>query len=357
MTKFIEISAIAFAAAMLVPFAAQASDKEYKFILTSEAGDRDSVLGKAMRDWASMIEEKSDGRMDVEVFYQGELGGQQELFDQLVKGNVHLMITWPQTSYDPRIGVNYVPYMVMGWEDAVVAFGDDGWVRKVMDPVYADIGMKYFGPFPEGFGGIATKNRYATSYEEAQGIKVRSQPIFPLPQTVQAMGFEAVPIDWAEVYTSLQTGVVDGDSSNVIYWDYEYFRDQLDYFVQTSHNFSSYSLLMSAKTWEEMDAEDREIVESSASEVIAKQFREAKAEDEKWIAAAQEFGMEYIVPTPEEKAAWVERVRAEVWPQVEEALGSEIMDIIRANATVPGADTAKEDVGTSAEEAEAIEQE
>jgi TRAP-type C4-dicarboxylate transport system substrate-binding protein len=144
-----------------------------------------------------------------------------------------------------------------------------------------------------------------------------------------------VPIDWAEVYTSLQTGVVDGDSSNVIYWDYEYFRDQLDYFVQSSHNFSSYSLLMSAKTWEELDAEDREIVESSAREVIEQQFRDAQAEDEKWIAAAQEFGIEYIVPTPEEKAAWVERVRAEVWPQVEEALGPEIMAAIRANATMP----------------------
>ncbi len=83
--------------------------------------------------------------------------------------------------------------------------------------------------------------------------------------------------------------------------------------------------------------EDREIVETSAKDVIAEQFRKAKAEDDKWIAAAQEFGMEYIVPTPEEKTAWVERVRAEVWPQVEEALGSEIMDVIRANATVPGA--------------------
>jgi hypothetical protein len=46
-------------------------------------------------------------------------------------------------------------------------------------------------------------------------------------------------------------------------------------------------------------------------------------------------GMEYIVPTPEQKAAWVERVRAEVWPQVEEALGAEIMDTVRANASAP----------------------
>lgn len=312
-----------------------ASDQSYKLVLTSEAGDRDSVLGKAMQKWATTIEENSKGSMKVNVFYQGELGGQQELFDQLVKGNVHMMITWPQTSYDKRIGVNYVPYMVMGWEDAIDSFGQSGWIRELIEPVYKDIGLKYFGPFPEGFGGIATKGRYATSVEEAKGLKVRSQPIFPLPQTIQAMGFQAVPIDWAEVYTSIQTGVVDGDSSNVIYWDYEYFRDQLDYFVQSSHNFSSYSLLMNGETWEGMDEEDRGIIKNSAQSIIDQQFKDAKTEDEKWIKASQEAGMEYIVSTPEQKLAWVTKVREVVWPQAEEALGKETMDIIRKNASVP----------------------
>lgn len=335
MTKFTTASVFALALAGFVPSLAIASEDEYKLVLTSESGDRDSVLGRSMQNWASAIEEQSDGRMTVNVFYQGELGGQQELFDQLVKGNVHMMITWPQTSYDQRIGVNYVPYMVMDWADAITSFGQDGWVREVIEPVYDDIGLHYFGPFPEGFGGIATKGRFATSFEEAAGLKVRSQPIFPLPQTIEAMGFQAVPIDWAEVYTSIQTGVVDGDSSNVIYWDYEYFRDQLDYFVQTSHNFSSYSLLMNGETWNSMDEEDRGIIASSAQAIIDQQFADAKAEDDKWIAAAQEAGMEYIVPTPEQKLAWVERVRAEVWPQVEDALGTEIMDVIRANASVP----------------------
>ncbi|MBI1905001.1 MAG: TRAP transporter substrate-binding protein DctP [Rhodocyclales bacterium] len=320
---------------MLAPVAAQASDKSYKLVLATESGDRESVNGKAVQSWASMIKEKSKGRMKVNVFYQGELGGQQELFDQLVKGNVHMMLAWPQTSYDKRIVVNYIPYLVLDWNDAIKSYGQDGWVRKVMDPVYKDIGLKYFGPFPEGFGGVATKGRYATSFEEAKGIKVRSQPIFPLPQTVQAMGFEAVPIDWAEVYTSIQTGVVDGDSSNVIFWDYEYFRDQINYFVQSSHNFASYSLLMNGATWDEMDDEDRAIIESAALAVIDQQFKGAKAEDEKWVAAAQKAGIKYVVPTPEQKAAWVERVRKDVWPQIEKELGAEIMDQVRANASTP----------------------
>ena len=329
------MSCVAIGLALLAPAGASASDKKIKLVLTSEAGDRDSVLGKSMREWAKLIKEKSNDRIKVNVFYQGELGGQQELFDQLVKGNVHMMITWPQTSYDKRAVINYIPYLVLDWEDAIASFGQDGWIRGIIEPVYKDMGLKYFGPFPEGFGGIATKGRYATKFEDAKDLKVRSQPIFPLPQTVQAMGFQAVPIDWAEVYTSIQTGVVDGDSSNVIYWDYEYFRDQLDYFVQSSHNFSSYSLLMSAASWEGLDDEDRNIIESAAKAVIDAQFKNAKAEDDKWIAAAQKAGMKYIVPTPEEKAAWVKRVRDQVWPQIEEALGKETMDVVRANAAVP----------------------
>lgn len=335
MIKLKTIAGIAIALSMIAPMAAQASDKSYRLVVATESGDRDSVNGKAVQSWASMIQEKSKGRMKVNVFFQGELGGQQELFDQLVKGNVHMMLAWPQTSYDKRIVVNYIPYLVLDWDDALKAYGQDGWVRKVMDPVYEDIGLKYFGPFPEGFGGIATKGRYATTFEQAKGIKVRSQPIFPLPQTVQAMGFEAVPIDWAEVYTSIQTGVVDGDSSNVIFWDYQYFRDQINYFVQSSHNFASYSLLMNGDTWEKMDEEDRAIVESAAMAVIEQQFKDAKAEDEKWIAAAEKDGIKYIVPSAEEKAAWVERVRTVVWPQIEQALGAEVMSVVRENASTP----------------------
>ncbi|WP_245582663.1 TRAP transporter substrate-binding protein DctP [Oceanobacter kriegii] len=335
MTKKAGIIALAAMAGFSVSFNAQASDDKHKFTLALESGDRDSASGKSMQMWADLIKEASDGRMKVNIFYQGELGGQQELFDQLVKGNIDMMLTWPQTSYDERLAVNYIPYLTLGWKDALAAYTDGGWLKNILGPVYKDIGLKYFGPYPEGFGGVATKGKYALSYEDAQGMKVRSQPVFPLPQTMNAMGFQAVPIDWAEVYTSIQTGVVDGDSSNVIYWDYEYFRDQLDYFVQTSHNFSSYALLMNWDQWEELDDEDRKIISDAASQVIETQFRNAKAEDDKWIAAAQKEGMEYIVPSNEQLRAWVDRVRTDVWPQAEEKLGKELMDKIRANASVP----------------------
>lgn len=301
------------------------AQKKVKLSLVIESGDKNSPAGKSMKLFADLIEKRSDGKIRANVFYQGELGGQQELFDQLVKGNIDVLHCWPQTSYDERLAVNYIPYLVIGWKDAMQSYGRDGWVKKLVEPIFADLNLKYLGPYPEGFGGIATKKRYATNFEDAQGLKVRSQPIFPMPQTIKALGFQPVPIDWAEVYTSIQTGVVDGDSSNVIFWDVEYFGDQLDYYVHSEHNFSSYSWLMNNEKWNRLSPEFQKIVEESAMEVINKQFEDAQAWNEEWIRKAQEKGMEYIRPTEKEKLAWVKKVRAEVWPMIEEKIGKDVM--------------------------------
>ncbi|WP_277810293.1 TRAP transporter substrate-binding protein DctP [Chromohalobacter canadensis] len=312
-----------------------ASEKELDFTIATESGDRESPQGQAVKRISDIVEEESDGRISMNVFYQDEIGGPQELFDQLVRGNIDLFLGWPQTSYDERLGVLTLPYLTLGWDDALETYGQDGWITEVIDPILSDIGLKYLGPFPEGFGGIATADTYATNYEDAQGIKLRSQPIFPLPQTIQAMGFQAVPIDWSEVYTSIQTGVVDGDSSNVIYWDYTYFNELLDYFVHSKHNFSFYTFLMNQGAWKALDEEDRKIISDAVEVVVNEQFENAQAEDEKWIKKAQEDGMEYIEPSDAEMKAWIERVRKSVWVEAEESLGEDIMKSVRENASKP----------------------
>lgn len=310
-----------------------ASDKSYEFKIVTTAGDRDSPRGRSVDLWADLIEEKSEGRMTADTFYQGELGGQQEVFDQLARGNVDMLIELPQTSYDERISILFLPYMFSDWEDAEAALTAGGWMDELIQPIFKDMGLKYFGPYSDGFTGFATKDEYVTNYQDAKesGIKLRTIPVFPIPQTVRAMGFQAVPIDWNEVYTSIQTGVVDGDSGNVIYWDYEYFGDLLDYYVQNKHRFSFSTLLMSDAVWSDLDEEDKRIVQDAAQEVIDKQFEDAQAEDEKWVETAQEGGMEYIVPTDSEIAEWAEVVRSEVWPEAEDIIGKELMDKVRAN--------------------------
>lgn len=321
--------ASAVTAACLVSTSAQALTLK----LATDSGTQGSPAGEALKKWGELIEEKSGGDIETRVYYQNELGGQQEVFDLHVAGDVDLMLNWPMTSYDKRIGVIYTPYMTLSWEEALEAYTPGGWVNNLLGGIWADIGLKFFGPWPEGFNGVGSRGKYALNIEDADGLKVRTMTVFPAPQTMQALGYQTAAIDWGEVYTALQTGVVDGEAGNVIYWDYEYFRDSLDYFVQTKHFFMTGILSMNMDTWDSMTEEQQKVVQDAAVEIMNEQFVNAREQDEYYIAKAQEAGMQYFVPSDEQMAEFVKAAREQVWPQMEEEIGSEIMDVIRANAT------------------------
>ena len=304
---------------------------EIELKIATDSGDRESPSGQAIANWAKAIEDGSGGEIKVRVFYQNELGGQLEVFDLFVAGEIDLMLSWPSTSYDKRIGILNTPYMVTSWEDAFAAYKPGGWVNGALNVVFNDIGLKYFGAWPEGFSGVATRGAYATDIAGAQNIKVRTPPLFPFPQILEAMGYQTAAIDWGEVYTSIQTGVVDGDAGNVIYWDYEYFRDVLDFYVRTKHTFVTGNLLANLESYNALSPEFQKLIEDAAVVEMAKQFEDARATDQKYVDLAIADGMEYFELTDDQIAPIASKVRAEVWAQMEPDVGKEIMDLIRAN--------------------------
>lgn len=305
---------------------------EIELKIATDSGDRDSPSGMAIANWAKAIEEGSNGEITTKVFYQNELGGQLEVFDLFVAGQVDLMLSWPSTSYDKRIGILNTPYMVTSWEEALEAYKPGGWANGVLNVVFNDIGIKYFGAWPEGFSGVATRGAYATDLAGATDIKVRTPPLFPFPQILASMGYQTAAIDWGEVYTSIQTGVVDGDAGNVIYWDYEYFRDVLDYYVRTKHTFVTGNLLANLDSFNNLSPELQKLVEDTAVAEMGVRFETARAEDQSYVDLAVASGMEYFELTDEQLAPIVAKVRADVWPQMEPDVGKDIMDLVRENA-------------------------
>jgi len=316
-------------------FPASADAKTIELKMATDSGTKGTPSGNSLDLWAKLIEEKTNGEIKVNVYYQGQLGGQQEIFDQFVMGNIDLMINWPMTSYDKRLSILYTPYMVLSWEDALTAFKPGGWLNNIFVDLFEKIGLKYLACWPEGFPGVATKGKYATTIEAAKQLKVRTQPVFPNDITMQALGYNTATIDWNELYTAIQTGVVDGDSGNIIFWDYEYFRDILDYFVHTQHQFITAHLLMNLEAWNRLDPKNQSVIKETAQIVMEKQFSEAKATDEGYRKKAIDAGIEYIALSKDEKAQAIKVAREKVWPEIEKVVGPEIMSQIRKNASKP----------------------
>ncbi|MFV0359236.1 TRAP transporter substrate-binding protein DctP [Tropicimonas sp.] len=314
--------------ALLSPAVAETTLK-----LATDSGAKGSPSGDALDRWAALIEEGTGGEVQVDVFYQNELGSQAEVFDLMVAGDVDLMINWPITAYDDRLGVLFTPYMVTSWEEALAAYRPGGWVNEMLVGIYDDLGLIFFGPWPEGFNGIASSDKYAMTVEDAKGLKIRVPAMFPMAESVQALGYQTATIDWSEVFTAIQTGVVDGDGANIIYWDYEYFRDVLDYYNQTKQQFITGIISANKGSIESLTPEQQDVVRSAAQVVMEEGFENARTLDESYIEQAKAAGMTYVEPDAEQLRAMARSVRDAVWPLMEDRIGSEIMDVIRANAS------------------------
>lgn len=300
--------------------------------IATDSGAKGSPAGDAIEMWAKGIEEGTNGALKVNIFYQNELGGQQEVFDLLVAGDIDIMLNWPMTSYSPRIAAIYTPYMFTTWDEALAAYKPGGWLHAIVDEVYKDVGVKFFGAWPEGFNGVATKNKVAETVGEAKSIKVRVPPVFPFAETVSAVGYQTATIDWAELYSAIQTGIVDGEAANVIFYDNEYFGDILKFYNHTKMQFITGMLSMNSDKWDALTPEQQSVVSDTALQVMEKQFSEAKAQDEAYTQAWKNRGNTYYVPNDEELKPIAQAVRDSVWPQMESALGTDLMQKIKDNA-------------------------
>lgn len=325
----------ALAVSAAVMFSAISAADPVKFKMATDSGAKGSPTGDAIELWADLIQKKTAGTPDeikIDIFYQDELGDQKEVFDLFTVGEVDMMLNWPLTSYDKRMGLRNTPYMFFNWEQAFDAYRPNGWLNTIYKDVYKDQGLEFFGAWPEGFAGVATRGKYATTVEGAKGIKVRVPSGFPNPQTLQALGYQPASITWGEVYTSIQTGVVDGEAGNTIYWDYEYFRDVLTHYTRIKHMFVTGVLSMNSESWQQLNTNQQKIVADAALVVMEKQFADAKALDQSYVDKAVAAGMKYIEPTDDEIRELAKVAREKVWPLMEKEMGAELVQRLRDNA-------------------------
>jgi TRAP-type C4-dicarboxylate transport system substrate-binding protein len=146
------------------------------------------------------------------------------------------------------------------------------------------------------------------------------------------MGYQTATIDWGEVYPAIQMGVVDGDAANVIYWDYEFFRDTIDYYTHTKQQFNTGILSINQATWDALSPEHQEVVREASTIVMEEGFANAQALDKLYVEKAKVAGISYVELSDAELAALAAVVRDKVWPMMEERIGKATMDTIRANA-------------------------
>lgn len=218
----------------------------------------------------SEIEANSNGRIEVNLYPNGVLGKERETMTQVKVGIIQTYIssTGGMSTFYPLIDVTNLPFAFsdynVGYEVYDGEFGQD-----FAADIEKKTGFKVLG-FGEsgGFFAITNSKRPIKTPADMNGLKIRTMTVPLHQQIIKSLGGSATPIAWSEVYTSLQTGVVDGQMNPISIINMAKFYEVQDYITLTNHLYAPYVWVMNSRFFNNLNASDKAIVENAARTAI-----------------------------------------------------------------------------------------
>lgn len=222
-----------------------------------------------------ILEEKTNGRITVKIFPSAQLGSETQTVENTQMGTLDIdrVSCAPLSEFSKKMGVLSMPYI----------FRDYNHFRTVLDgPIGEEVGkdlepkgLKVLAYYDSGARSFYTTKRAINTPADLKGLKIRTQKSQIMIDLVNALGANATPMSFEEVYTSLQTGVIDGAENNAPSYLSTNHYEVAKFFSINEHARVPDIVLMSMKTWNKLSPEDQKLVAEAARE-------SEKVESELW---------------------------------------------------------------------------
>ncbi len=263
------------------------SDKTIVFKL-SENQPPSNPVTQAMFKFADLVKEKSKGKMIIDVYPSRQLGSETESIEQIQLDLIDFIrvnsVTLGQTASE--VGVFTLPYI----------FKDRSHKYRILDGYIGEAvsrDLEKYNMLNLGYLEAGTRNFYThkpvTSIKDLKGMKIRVQPSdIPLAM-VKMIGAVPTPMNYGEVYSSLQTGVIDGAENDFVSYSTSSHYEVAKNYILDGHLSPPALILMSKKTFDKLPSEYQNIIIEAAAEAVQWQrvaMFEFEKESEKKVRAA-----------------------------------------------------------------------
>jgi tripartite ATP-independent transporter DctP family solute receptor len=245
--------------------------------------------------FGEILSEKTDGRYEVVVYPNGQLGKQKELAEMTAAGQIDGCLTWQGIleGFDPDTGVLSLPFIFDSWEHTwKVVDGEIG--QEIFKPL-EEKGIKIITVFNNGLYNIVSRIPIKTP-EDMKGIKLRVQPSAVYVETGEMLGSVVTPMAFGEVYSALQLGAVDAQIQGPINVRKSKHYEVAKYTCANNISFLLEPMLFSAKKFYSFPEEDQKIILEAAHEAALWQRKNAEEAEVTDTAFLKENGMEYYYP-------------------------------------------------------------
>lgn len=238
----------------------------------------------------NIVETATNGEITVQVFPSNQLGNAKEHIQMVRDGQLQgtLSPVGPLAGYYPRIGVLDVPF-AFNSNASTYAVLDGAFGQTLARDIEAEMkDVKVLG-FPDtgGFFSVTNSKRPIKTLEDFKGLRIRTMTLPTHQKIIQSLGAQAYPLSWGEVYSSLQTGVIDGQMNPVPTVSFAKFNEVQQYLTLTNHLFAPYTFMLNKDFYEGLTDNEKKIVADAVEIALSANrglSRLIEASDERGIA-------------------------------------------------------------------------
>jgi TRAP-type transport system periplasmic protein len=313
----------ALCAGLLAASAASAQDISERTIKVGIGLTKDHPQAQSVEKFGDLLAEKSGGKLKVKLFADGSLGNDVTMISALQGGTVEMTV--PDTSTLVNIdglqsfGLINLPFLLQSGEQADSLL--DGPFGQKLLAKLPDKGLVGLGFWENGFRQVTNNRRAIETAKDFSGLKLRviQNPLFI--ETFSAIGASAQPMPFPEVYTALETGVVDGQENPLATILASKFYEVQDYTVMSNHIYSVWALLMGKKFWDKLSTDEQQVIMAAAKEATAYERETIRAFSNNAKEQLESEGMQ-ITELPDAEVAKLREMTKPVWDQFTERFGA-----------------------------------
>lgn len=317
----LKISALAGAVAMAM--ATTASAQAERVIDVSLPLGPDSQQGVGVLKFGEELERLSDGRLSIEPHYNNALGAEREVVEGMGFGIIDAGITstGPMGGFVDQFMLFDLPYIFENHEHAY-AFLDSEYGEQLAQLAEDQMNVKFLAWMENGFRHNTNSVRALNTPADLEGINHRTQESRVQVDTWEALGANATPMAWTEVYTALQQGVMDSQENPLpTIYDVNFYEVQ-NYLNLTQHVYSPAPLMMGLDLFDSFSEEDQTIILEAAQIALPFQREASQELEQRYLVQLEELGMTVTHPD-------LEPFREAVRPVIEQwspTVGEELVE-------------------------------
>jgi tripartite ATP-independent transporter DctP family solute receptor len=313
------VSKLFAAAAALTMTLPAAWAQEYKILLGTAASPPHPFY-EAGRMWKEEVEKRSEGRVAVQYLHSRQLGEERPLFEGVLSGTVDAMvgssISLTVFAGKPSFEALQLPFLISSYDNLAKVLSSDAAMALLADLDTA--GIKGFSLFEGGQRHYLSTKGPVRTMAELAGLKTRVMNM-PMHLAIwEAAGAAPVGMNYGEIYTSLETGVIDGVEINISSLESERFYEAAKHFTYTGHYFWTGMLIGNKAKFDSLPEDIQKIMLEAGRDIIVPQVMATK-ESEARIAKKleEEEGVQFY------QFEEMDKMRAAMAPLIEERVNAD----------------------------------